>query len=239
MMPLPRSGPEARAGAEEWISEETRLQLPFDLDEMRGETVISGKKTDRTTAKELANHEIVTLAVYLLGGRTKPIDTEDVAVKANELAPGRFVWKRYQDQINLEIVRVYLSDAKKEAKGLYVSGSGTDGWLLTERGLAFAEKHAKTLGLVDLSQEALDPREKRWRRAERARLLTSDAFRKFVAGEINAVTEAEAAAFFRVDAYVGPQMRQRRITRIINAFGSDPKLDKAISRLADIVRRAS
>ncbi len=38
----------------------------------------------------LANHEIVTLAVYLLGGETQRADTEDIAVKANELVPGRF-----------------------------------------------------------------------------------------------------------------------------------------------------
>ena len=40
--------------------------------------------------RELANHEIVTIAVYLLGGEREPVDTEDVAKKANELAPGRF-----------------------------------------------------------------------------------------------------------------------------------------------------
>ncbi|MFZ0829061.1 MAG: hypothetical protein WAO02_16730 [Verrucomicrobiia bacterium] len=49
-------------------------------------------------AKALSNHEIVTLAVYLLGGDSKRIDTEDIAVKANELAPGRFNWRKYRDQ---------------------------------------------------------------------------------------------------------------------------------------------
>jgi hypothetical protein len=48
-------------------------------------------------AKTLSNHEIVTLAVYLLGGDSKRIDTEDVAVKSNELAPGRFTWRKYAD----------------------------------------------------------------------------------------------------------------------------------------------
>ena len=41
-------------------------------------------------AKRLNNQEIVTLSVFLLGGDTALIDTEDIAVKANELAPGRF-----------------------------------------------------------------------------------------------------------------------------------------------------
>ena len=192
-----------------------------------------GKKT-----KELSNHEIVTLAVYMLGGRTRTVDTEDVAVKADELAPGRFAWKKYPDQINLEVVRVYLSDAKKEAKGVYISGSGTEGWLLTQRGLAFAKKHARILGSTNLSREAVDPREKRWRRGERARLRNTDAFRKVVAGDAAAISSAEAAAFFRVDAYVAPEMRQRRMTRIANAFAEDPELSKAVSILTEIAGRS-
>ena len=52
--------------------------------------------------RELASHEIVTIAVYLLGGEREPVDTEDVAKKANELAPGRFTWRKYKDQIKAE-----------------------------------------------------------------------------------------------------------------------------------------
>ena len=66
--------------------------------------------------KSFSNHEIVTLAVYLLGGESKAIDTEDVAVKANEIAPGRFNWRKYPHQINIENVRTFLSDAKKPKK---------------------------------------------------------------------------------------------------------------------------
>lgn len=187
---------------------------------------------------ELANHEIVVLAVYLLGGKTRPVDTEDVAVKANELAPGRFVWRKYPKQINLEIIRVYLSDAKKQTKGSYLTGSGTDGWLLTSSGFTFAKKHAKLLGSTDLAREVIDPREKKWRRGERARLLRSEALKKFVAGDISHISVAEAAAFFRVDNYVSNQMRQRRVARISNAFGKDPVLGKAIPVLAAVAERS-
>jgi len=37
----------------------------------------------------LANHEIVTLAVFKLGGDKKPVHLEDIAVTANALAPKR------------------------------------------------------------------------------------------------------------------------------------------------------
>ena len=59
--------------------------------------------------KGLSNHEIVTLAVYLLGGDTQYVDTEDAAVKANELAPGRFTWRKCRDQINNNPVRKRLT----------------------------------------------------------------------------------------------------------------------------------
>ena len=71
--------------------------------------------------------DVVTWAVFLLGGDLNPVDTEDVAVKAHDLAPGRFAWQKYPGQINLELVRVHLSDAKKVNNGRRLSGSGRQG----------------------------------------------------------------------------------------------------------------
>ena len=53
---------------------------------------------DVTSPRTLANHEVVVLATYLAGGRTAYTDTEDIAVKANEIAPGRFTWRKYKEQ---------------------------------------------------------------------------------------------------------------------------------------------
>ena len=86
-------------------------------------------------AKSLSNHEIVTLAVYLLGGDTMRIDHEDVAVKANELAPGRFTWRKYKNQINIKNISAFLWDARKPKNGGYLIGTDVDGWMLTEQGL--------------------------------------------------------------------------------------------------------
>ena len=84
--------------------------------------------------------ELVTLAVFILGGEEKRIDTEDVAMKAHELAPTRFAWRKYPNQINLELVRVYLSDGKSAEKGGYIEGSGKTGWTLTPSGLRWARE---------------------------------------------------------------------------------------------------
>jgi hypothetical protein len=180
--------------------------------------------------------EIVTLAVYLLGGESGHVDTEDAAVKANEIAPGRFIWRKYPNQINLEIVRVYLSDAKKPAKGSYLLGSGREGWLLTEAGLRFAREQARSIVSVDLSRKPMSPKEQQKRRHERVRMMTSDAFGKFQVGGPGAVTPQEAEAFFRIDDYVVGSARERKMVRILNTYADDPDLSKAVKELAKKVR---
>ena len=194
------------------------------------------KGQDSVDPPGFSNHEIVTLAVFLLGGRSTHADTEDIAMKANEIAPGRFSWRKYPTQVNLELIRVYLSDAKKREKGGYLIGSGTDGWLLTEAGFKFARKALKRLPKVDLSRAVIGPKEKRWRRSERARLLGSPAFRKFITDGPDAVSVQEAATFFRIDDYVVGKLKEEKLTRILNAFGGDAEIGEAVHQFARKVR---
>ncbi|MBI3493003.1 MAG: hypothetical protein HY047_14670 [Acidobacteria bacterium] len=186
--------------------------------------------------KSLASHEVVTLAVYLLGGETKRVDTEDVAVKANELAPGRFAWKKYRDQINIELIRVYLSVAKKSSMGRYLVGSGNTGWMLSQRGLEFARARASRLAGQDLSRPALDTKTQGWIRRERARLLTDDAHQQFVQRGVDGVSRQQAEAFFRLDAYVTGKARQTKILRVLNVFNDDPELGATVRALASKIQ---
>lgn len=180
--------------------------------------------------KRFSAYEIVTLAVYLLGGEARRVDTEDVAIKANEIAPGRFTWRKYYDQINLELVRVYLSDAKKPEKGGYLCGSGKTGWTLTEKGTEFAKRHIEDLDGAALSNE------RHRRQKERTRLLASTAFQKFMTGGPNAVSRRDIEVFFRIDDYVVGEARERKVARIVKAFGNDPELGGVVRELANRVR---
>jgi hypothetical protein len=187
--------------------------------------------------RELANHEVVTLAVYLLGGEREPVDTEDVAKRANEIAPGRFTWRKYKDQINLEVVRVYLSDAKKKAKGEYLIGSGNTGWSLSEAGLAFAREHAGAVETLEAAQPRRNVGQDRVRRQrERARLMATEAFAKIALGHPDEVTQRDAESFFRIDSYVQGEARRRRIATIANAHGDDPELGPVIEQLAEMIK---
>ena len=82
-----------------------------------------------------SNYEIVTIVLLSLGGISKHIDREDIAVKANEIAPGRFNWRKYPNRIDLDAVGSALRDAKKEKNGQLVVGNNTRGWMLSPNGL--------------------------------------------------------------------------------------------------------
>lgn len=125
------------------------------------------------SCKDLSNHEIVTLAVFLLGGDSQRIDTEDTAIKANELAPRRFTWRKNPDQINIETVRKRLWDARKPEKGGYLVGSDKAGWSLTQAGLSFARSNESVLAKANLGRKPLNTKERNRLRRERERMLGS------------------------------------------------------------------
>lgn len=182
----------------------------------------------------LKNHEMVTLAVYLVGGDTQEVDTEDVAVKVNELAPGRFCWRKYKDQINIEIIRAFLSDAKKKKCGELLTGTGTSGWLLTSAGRDFSISNIHRVAHAAARIDRLSPDEKRWRRQEHARVATSDAFKKFSSGNKQLVTIRDVEAVFRLNEYIVGEARHNKVQRMVNALAEDDEVGAAIQFLADL-----
>jgi hypothetical protein len=191
----------------------------------------------RTRHKSFANYELATIAVFLLGGETKQVDLEDIAIKLNDLAPGRFAWRKFPAQINIKFVDDSLRDAKKLKNGKYVLKSNKDEWLLTQKGVAFARRGLQQLKDANVSRKALSEKEKNWMRSERERMLGSPAFAKFRAGELNDVSEQEAEAFFRLDSYVKGSARDQKLLRLVNAFGDDAELGDAAKALEMKVRR--
>lgn len=187
--------------------------------------------------------QVVTLAVYLLDGHLRPVDTEDVAMKAHELAPGRFTWKKYPDQVNVELVRVRLSDAKNEQSGHLLAGAGREGWTLTREGLEWARGPGQALLAQNLRGERRNRTggsvdEARWQR-ERRRIVTTEAWAKWLAGRQDAISEREAAAVFRIDTYAVGRTRRLKIARVRDAFDTDSELGPFVERLAALLESES
>ena len=182
--------------------------------------------------------EVVTLAVHVLGGAQRPIDTEDIAVRAHQLAPGRFSWRKYSDQINLELIRVSLSHAKTQ--GALVLGSGRTGWRLTQKGLKWAEQAARKIGQVDTSRSRAELRsgsvdEQRWRR-ERSRLVSTAAWSGWTSNSHD-ISAAEAKEVFRIDSYAIGDLREAKITRLRSLFSEDDEVAPFLDHLIKILNR--
>lgn len=188
------------------------------------------------TQKPLSNLEIVVLALYALRGDGSPVSTEDIAIKANQIAPGRFAWKKYPEQINLEHVRVFLTDAKKEKNGRLVGGGNTMGWVLSDRGLELAKRRARILGSVDLSRAPISSKERLWRARERARIEEVLLERGITLESCDTTPMGDAEAVFRLDEYIAGEARARIVYRYLSAFGDEDVLGPVIRGLAEKVR---
>lgn len=184
-------------------------------------------------ATDLSNSEIVVIAAFRAGAAGLHADTEDIAVKANEIGPGRFTWKKYPEQINIDTVRKRLWDARKRG---HLVGSERDGWLLTESGATFARQYRRRLGAEKTTRLSLN--ERKWRRMEKVRLLATAAHLKFSSGEAPCITAREAQGFFRIDAYVGKSAIENKILRIVNAFSDDDEIGSTVRHVASLVRGA-
>lgn len=185
----------------------------------------------------IGQYQVAAFALYQLGGDTRRIDTEDIAVKCHELAPGRFCWAKHPEQVNLELVRVALSDAKKKAKGALVLGSGRTGWSLTPAGLEWA----RLMSPVNLAPGAFSdgrmhgPKSPRVIRKdrERARILASDAWASW-AGGVRPVPRTEWRDLLRIDSYATPDELTAKATRILALFQDDPELAEFVKALAEL-----
>jgi hypothetical protein len=197
------------------------------------------KSRDKPLTSQVTGPEVVALALFMLGGGGRPVDTEDVAVRAHEIAPGRFSWRKYPDQINLELVRVALSDARKTDNGGLVTGTGKSGWSLTPEGQRWAEERGSHLLKQDISKNRAERRagsidEQRWQR-ERLRLMATEAWRQWSEGGAEVLSREAAADLFRIDRYVVGRALELKVNRLREMFGSDEELRGLVEAAASVV----
>lgn len=159
-------------------------------------------------------------------------------MKTNELSPRRFSWRKYPEQINLELVRVRLSEAKTEGHGAFLRGSTPQGWMLTAKGLKWATEVAANQTNL---QPQLDGGRERGGSAdaqrldrERARITATSAWTKWPdrAPEISAT---EAQAVLRLDSYATEELRETKADRLRKVFLSDPPMLEFIDHIARLL----
>lgn len=178
---------------------------------------------------DLTNVAVVTIALGRLGGARDWIDIEDVAVEAYEIAPLKFAWKKYPEQIDISTVRYALKNGVSRSPALIIGGIRT-GYMLTSEGLELvrelesADIGAGTATARKGSMEA-DLQE------ERARLRKTSAFAKFSSRTSESLSERDFNEFARVNDYFPKNLRQKRFLKIDNAVSGDAELDEIWSHL--------
>lgn len=183
----------------------------------------------------LTTYQLVTLALYLEGGELQSVDTEDIAVRVNALAPGRFTWRKFQEQIDLNAVMISLRHAKRAQNGQLVSGEAKAGWRLTDAGVQSARRASASGRQEQSTKKDLSKAEERWARIERNRLLSEEAFLKFAAGAAHTISRGAAEKFFRLDDYIQGERRAAFVTRICSVFGKDRELSAALIAIRAIL----
>jgi hypothetical protein len=187
----------------------------------------------------ITSHDVVILAAFQLGASQKAIDTEDIAVKASELAPGRFSWRKYPDQINLELVRVTLSDLKKGAYSGLLSGSGRSGWTITAKGLEWINQNEKRLLRSELGRAPEDAKfgsiDSAREQRERKRLKASKAWGQWLS-EPSKVSRTDAESVLRVDSYTTDRAFELKINRLKTTFRRDKEMSRFLDHMVEILR---
>ena len=192
---------------------------------------------DEAEGVQLTNIDLVTLAVGRLGGASSPVDLEDVAIEAYELAPSRFCWKKYPEQIDIGAVRYALKDAGSRKPAL-ISGGIRAGYMLTKKGLQLCgtiESMKGTIGALDLgrrgSADAI-------LEEERARLRQTNAVTKYLRGESSQLTQRDFNEFARVNDYFPSNLRRKRFLKIENAVSRDDELNEIWTHLKRVFLEA-
>lgn len=211
-----------------WIS-----RLPSPLCHSLPQLAVTDDNTCVT--RTIPKPELVTIAVAELGGTSSPVDTEDIAMTAHRLAPGAFRWRKFSNQINLELVRVALVDASRVRGGGYVEGSGKHGWVLTDAGIRWMNRLGDRLRselLGEGPQPTVNKPEPRPQANQRSRILKSDAFASWSAGV--EVSSAQAASVFRADQYTPERTRMLKIRNLQAMFRDDPQIEEFLAAMGEI-----
>ena len=173
----------------------------------------------------LSNIHLVTIALGNLDGHERPVDLEDIAVHVNELAPGKFTWRKYPEYIDLQVVNQSLQDARRERNGSLVTGSSSKGWMLSANGMEWF-KHVDIEFRVDTAAEIQLRRGSllRSQEMERRRLKGTAAYELYRKSKLADVTRNDFFDFAKVNEYFPLKARSRRYHFIESAVAGHDSL---------------
>lgn len=183
---------------------------------------------------KFSNQEIVTFALYNLGGGIGSFDIESIAKEADKLAPGRFRWKTDPNMISDSNTWDALSNARKKKYILQkAQEKNTDSYLLTEDGVEFARRNLKKVKDFDQGKTRI-PISKELYDNTKLRLISSSAYKKAREDKLEQISQREYNDFFIINDYMKNIKKNEKIQKLKNLFISDKELKIIIDKIASI-----
>ena len=181
---------------------------------------------------KLSNQEIVTIALYNLGGGIGSFSIELIATESDKLAPGRFRWKTNPEMISDSNTWDALSnDRKKKYILQQAQEKNTDSYMLTEEGIKFAKQNLNKIKNFDQSKVRI-PVSRELYDNTKSRLQATEAYKKMTSNRANEISSREYNDFFRLNNYMKNTQKNEKIQKIKNLFLADKEIKKVIDELS-------
>ena len=175
----------------------------------------------------ISNSQLVVLAVAELGGSTRYVHPEDVALRVDQIAPGKFRWKKFHEFIDIHLVKKALQDTKRKygKEGPMLIGDNTKGWMLAQVGQEWYEQTGERL-FADRGQFEVNRKLsiRADQEAERARMRNTKAYQLYLAGKVHDINLVDFRHFVRINEYFLSNARARRFALVDNAVFTDSEL---------------
>ncbi len=181
----------------------------------------------------LPNLDIVTIALFILGNGTKSFDKEEIATKADEIAPIRFRWKTNPNMISDGLVWDALSNARKKGYVL----ENTAKYLLTEEGIKFAQENIYKIKNYDQTRSRYSKKDKEVYENTKIRILNSSIYSKAMENKLEEVNANEFQSFFRINEYMDNKQIKEKIHKLKNMFTDDKDLKNIIIQITNEYER--
>ena len=175
----------------------------------------------------LPNLDIVTIALYILGNGTKSFDKEEIATKADEIAPIRFRWKTNPNMISDGLVWDALSNARKKGYVL----ENTTKYLLTAEGVKYAQENIHKIKNYDQTRTRFNKKDKEVYENTKDRILRSSAYLKAKENKLSQIASNEFQNFFRINEYMDKKQIKEKIHKLKNMFINDKDLKNNITEI--------
>ncbi len=166
--------------------------------------------------KSYTNGELAVIAVANLGGKTDPVDLEDIAMELFKIAPNKFSLRKYPKHVDIHLVRVSLSHMALEQRNPCIKGSIKSGYMLSPTGIRWIQQNISNFNNIQES-EYRKGSEFHSLQVEINRIKKTKAFHQIIKGNLENISINSLYEFLRINEYFSQKKVLSRIHIIENS----------------------